>query len=100
MRRFASRAVRFFAFASFSLFSSLAFAQGRVDCSTLQSTILRRGVHYCVMLPPGYEKDTTRKYPVLYFLHGLGEKEQTLLRRGGWGLIEDLRQQNKVGDFL
>jgi S-formylglutathione hydrolase FrmB len=37
---------------------------------------------------------------VLYFLHGLGENEQTLFKTGGWNLIEDLRQQHKVGDFL
>jgi S-formylglutathione hydrolase FrmB len=52
------------------------------------------------MLPPGYEKEGSKKYPVLYFLHGLGEGEQTLLRSGGWGLIEDLRREGKIGDFL
>ena len=52
------------------------------------------------MLPASYEKDSAKKYPVLYFLHGLGENEQMLMNSGGWGLIEDLRQQNKVGDFL
>ena len=82
------------------LFSTLACGQGRIDCSTLQSKILHRDVRYCVMLPPSYEKDSGKKYPVLYFLHGLGENEQTLMNSGGWGLIEDLRQQNKVGDFL
>ena len=81
-------------------FSSLAFGQGRIDCSALRSAILHRSVHYCVMLPPSYEKETSKKYPVLYFLHGLGENEQTLLSSGGWGLIEDLRQQHRVGDFL
>jgi S-formylglutathione hydrolase FrmB len=75
-------------------------AQGRIDCSTVNSKILQRPVRYCVMLPPSYETDKNKKYPVLYFLHGLGENEQTLLRSGGWGLIEDLRQQHKVGDFL
>jgi len=75
-------------------------AQGRIDCSIVNSKILRRAVRYCVMLPPSYETDKEKKYPVLYFLHGLGENEQTLLRSGGWGLIEDLRQQHKVGDFL
>jgi S-formylglutathione hydrolase FrmB len=75
-------------------------AQGRIDCSTVNSKILRRPVRYCVMLPPSYETDKNKKYPVLYFLHGLGENEQTLLRSGGWWLIEDLRQQHKVGDFL
>ena len=82
------------------LSSSLAFTQGRIDCGALPSKILHRGVRYCVMLPSSYEKETGKKYPVLYFLHGLGENEQTLLRSGGWGLIEDLRQQHKVGDFL
>ena len=37
---------------------------------------------------------------MLYFLHGLGENEQTLFKTGGWNLIEDLRQQHKIGDFL
>ncbi len=75
-------------------------AQGRIDCASLNSKILHRPVRYCVMLPPSYETEKTESYPVLYFLHGLGENEQTLLRSGGWGLIEDLRQQHKVGDFV
>lgn len=75
-------------------------AQGRVDCASLDSKILHRPVRYCVMLPRSYETEKETKYPVIYFLHGLGENEQTLLRAGGWGLIEDLRQQHKVGDFV
>ena len=100
MRTFVCRVVRFLVLISFIFACSLAFAQGRIDCSSFSSHILHRDVHYCVMLPSDYEKATNRKYPVLYFLHGLGENEQTLLRSGGWGLIEDLRQQHKVGDFL
>ena len=82
------------------LLPTYAVAQGRIDCSAFDSLILHRAVRYCVMLPPNYGTDTQRKYPVLYFLHGLGENEQTLLRSGGWGLIEDLRHDHKVGDFL
>ena len=76
------------------------YAQGRVDCASLESKILHRPVRYCVMLPPSYETERSQQYPILYFLHGLGENEQTLLRAGGWGLIEDLRQQHKIGDFM
>lgn len=61
--------------------------------------MLHRAVRYCVMLPQNYETGNT-KYPAVYFLHGLGENEQTLLRSGGWDLIQDLRQQKKIGDFL
>jgi len=82
------------------LFHPSAGAQGRVDCSSFKGRILDWPVRYCVMLPPAYEKEGRKKYPVLYFLHGLGEGEQTLLRSGGWGLIEDVRREGKIGDFL
>jgi S-formylglutathione hydrolase FrmB len=56
------------------------------------------------MLPPDYDKATTgrspQRYPVLYFLHGLGDNEQTLFKSGGWGVIEDLRRQKQISDFL
>jgi S-formylglutathione hydrolase FrmB len=81
-------------------FSPLAPAQSRIDCGTLDSRILDRAVRYCVLLPSGYETDRDKRYPVLYFLHGLGENEQVLVRSGGWGLIEDLRQKRQIGEFL
>jgi len=37
---------------------------------------------------------------VLYYLHGLGDNEQTLFNSGGWTLLDDLRRQHKMGDFL
>lgn len=52
------------------------------------------------MLPPGYASDPGKQFPVLYFLHGLGANEQALLNSGGWGLIQDLQREHKVGDFL
>jgi len=81
---------------------NLASAQSRIDCNTLNSHLLGEVVHYCVLLPPGYDAPDAKgaRYPVLYFLHGLGENEQTLFKTGGWNLIEDLRQQHRVGDFL
>jgi S-formylglutathione hydrolase FrmB len=89
-----------FIFAFICCLPSCAFAEGRIDCSAFNSRILRRPIRYCVMLPPNYQTDTKTKYPVLYFLHGLRENEQTLLQSGGWGLIEDLRHDHKVGDLM
>jgi S-formylglutathione hydrolase FrmB len=81
-----------------------AHAQDRIDCNALQSHVLAQSVRYCVMLPPGYDAATSgrspRHYPVLYFLHGLGDNEQSLFKGGGWDLTEDLRRQNKISDFL
>jgi S-formylglutathione hydrolase FrmB len=75
-------------------------AQSRVDCSRIESKILARPVPYCVMLPPSYDKEKTRRYPVLYYLHGLGDNEQSLINAGGWNLYEDDLAQKKVGEFL
>ena len=78
----------------------LAHAQGRAECSVVRSAILARSVRYCAFLPASFEQDKTRRYPVLYYLHGLGDNEQSLLNSGGWDLIEDLRRQGKIGDFV
>src|SRR5579872_5963913 len=80
---------------------SITQAQSRMDCTAVSSKILHHDVRYCVLLPPGYQDATApRHYPVLYFLHGLGQNERTLFDTGGWALIEDLHQQNKIGNFL
>jgi S-formylglutathione hydrolase FrmB len=81
-----------------------ASAQNRTDCNAINSRILKQPVHYCVQLPSDYDardpKRVAQRYPVLYFLHGLGQNEQTLFDTGGWALIEDLRRQNKISNFL
>ena len=86
------------------LASCVATAQSRIDCSALNSRILKQVVHYCVYLPAGYDASAAdhppQRYPVLYFLHGLGDNEQTLFNTGGWTLLDDLRRQHKMGDFL
>ncbi len=94
------RILRHTLFALLLAFAPAALGQGRIDCSSFDGHILHRAVRYCVMLPSSYEKEPNKKYPVLYFLHGLGENEQALVRSGGWGLIEDLQRQHRVGDFL
>jgi S-formylglutathione hydrolase FrmB len=81
-----------------------AAGQSRIDCSALNSHILKQVVRYCVYLPAGYDGGTSahpaKRYPILYFLHGLGDNEQTLFNSGGWTLLDDLRKQGKMGDFL
>jgi S-formylglutathione hydrolase FrmB len=86
-----------------------AHAQGRIECGVVTSRILRQPVRYCAFLPSSYDataagKDlqakNVRRYPVLYDLHGLGDNEQSLLNTGAWSLIQDLREQHKIGEFL
>jgi S-formylglutathione hydrolase FrmB len=97
---------RFFAFLCllFAFPAGSAFAQSRIDCSALNSRILKRVAHYCVYLPSGYDASAQQKppkrYPVLYFFHGLGDNEQTLFNSGGWTMLDDLRNHQQMGDFL
>ena len=77
-----------------------ARAAGRAECRSAPSTILGRKVAYCVLLPPSYDAEKTRRYPVLYFLHGLGENEQVLPNSGAWNLIQDLWEERHIGEFL
>jgi S-formylglutathione hydrolase FrmB len=86
------------------LAAGFASAQSRIDCSAIRSRILKRDVRYCVYVPSGYDdgakKNPPKLYPVLYFLHGLGDNEQSLFNSGGWTFFDDLRNQHKMGDFL
>jgi len=77
-----------------------ARAAGRAECSSMPSAILHGPVPYCVLLPPSYDADKARRYPVLYFLHGIGENEQVLLDSGAWDLIQDLWDQKRLGEFV
>lgn len=80
--------------------AATALAAGRTECRTAPSKILAHPVPYCVFLPPSYDSAKEQKFPVLYFLHGLGENAQTLLNAGGWNIIENLWEQRQIGEFL
>jgi S-formylglutathione hydrolase FrmB len=77
-----------------------ARATGRAECLAAPSKILGHAVPYCAILPPSYDAQTARRYPVLYFLHGLGENEQILIASGGFSVIEDLWDSKNLGEFI
>lgn len=78
--------------------ATVALAQGRLDCAAYKSAILNGEVRFCVALPPAYDTDKTRRFPVIYYLHGLGEDERALLPL--WGIIGDQQQAGTVKQFL
>lgn len=54
-----------------------------------------------VYTPPGYEKDTKKKYPVLYLQHGWGEDETAWSNQGRANLIMDnLIAEGKIKPFI
>ncbi|MGA8037556.1 MAG: alpha/beta hydrolase family protein [Candidatus Acidiferrales bacterium] len=88
--------------AAFALATSSLRAQGQVraECRSVPSKILGHAVRYCAFLPPSYDANSAAKYPVLYYLHGLGGNEQVLLRAGGMNILQDLLDQKKIGEFI
>jgi S-formylglutathione hydrolase FrmB len=89
-------------FALALLFAFTTGAQERADCRAFRSAVLHSSVRYCVFLPASYASSSANAlhYPVLYSLHGLGGNAQAMALSGEWTLLQDLRRQHKVGDFL
>jgi len=75
-------------------------ATGRVECNSIPSKILNRAVPYCIVLPPSYDADKARHFSILYFLHGLGDNEQSFIHTGAWNLTEDMREKGEMREFL
>lgn len=71
-----------------------------LECNDIQSTILGRGVSYCVALPADYQSSGTRRYPTLYFLHGLFESDRSWADRGGKEILDGLLAKGEVGPFI
>ena len=75
-------------------------AGSRVQYKTFHSDLIGRDLNYAIYLPPSYEA-STRKFPVLYFLHGLNENEMRWSTRGGADLVFDkLVAEKKIGEFI
>jgi S-formylglutathione hydrolase FrmB len=77
-----------------------ALGAGRVDCGAVKSTYARANVPYCALLPPSYDRQPNKRFPVLYLLHGLGDNHQSIINNGIWNLIEGLQEEKKIGEFV
>ena len=53
-----------------------ASAAGRTESRSFFSPILGRQMPFIVHLPPGYDTELNRRYPVLYMLHGLSGTDE------------------------
>jgi enterochelin esterase-like enzyme len=57
--------------------------------------------HAFVYTPPDYDKNNTKRYPVLYLQHGAGEDETGWVRQGYTGFIMDnLLAEGKTKPFI
>jgi S-formylglutathione hydrolase FrmB len=82
------------------IFTTTSFAASRVECGRVPSKYVGSDVSYCALLPPSFATNTTKTFPILYLLHGLGDNEQTLINSGIWNMVEELQTQKQIGDFV
>jgi S-formylglutathione hydrolase FrmB len=80
--------------------AATSFAAERVQCGSLASHIMPRSFGYCALLPPSYDAQSAKRFPVLYFLHGLGGDQTFLVSTGGWSMIENAWEQKRFREFV
>lgn len=73
---------------------------GGVDYGALQSASLGKELKFAILLPPSYQTDTKRRYPVLYFLHGMNGNEHEFERRGVAAAVNKMREEGKIGELI
>jgi S-formylglutathione hydrolase FrmB len=77
----------------------LAAAPGTVQCDSVPSKVLDRPVDYCIDLPADYTT-SGKRYPVLYFLHGLFGNDHRWIDRGGKEIFDRLTADGTIGQFI
>jgi S-formylglutathione hydrolase FrmB len=79
----------------------VAPAGSRVQYKTYPSKLLAKELRYGLYLPPSYDTSPGKRYPVLYFLHGLQENEMRWSSRGHTDLLLDrMIGDGKIGEFV
>ena len=74
---------------------------GVIEIKSFMSTPLKRLRRFYVYLPPQYESEPTRKFPVLYLKHGSGDTESNWSEDGRAGVImENLIAEGKSKPML
>jgi S-formylglutathione hydrolase FrmB len=71
-----------------------------VQYASFHSEALGADLAYAIQLPPSYNDQTKRRYPVLYFLHGMFGNEREFERRGVAAEIDKLRASGVIGDLI
>jgi len=77
-----------------------AETSAKIECASVSSALLGHSVGFCVVFPPGYEASSNKRYPTLYFLHGLFEDEHSWIDRGGEQIWESLTGQGELTNFI
>ena len=88
-------------FANGAYYAIKDVSHGDVRIKKYYSKVTNSWRQFYVYTPPGYDNNTSKKYPVLYILHGGGEDERGWATQGKTDLILDnLIAENKAEPML
>jgi endo-1,4-beta-xylanase len=65
---------------------------------TVHSKSMDRDIGYNIFLPASYEKDTDKRYPVVYYLHGASGTELSAYELGD--VVSDVSKAGKISDTI
>lgn len=72
----------------------------RVEERTFFSAALERTMPYLAYVPPGYDSDPWRRYPVLYMLHGIGGLNTEWISLGLLTSADEMMRTGEIPPFL
>ena len=64
------------------------------------SSTMKKNVPVGVILPKGYLDNPTKRYPVIYALHGANGSWETFVRDNGGGLADEMRRLSDAYGFI
>ena len=73
---------------------------GRIETGSLTTDLLRTPLNYRVYLPPCYDQQAERRYPVLYLIHGQGYSDDQWDRLGTDEAADGLIAAGELPPFL
>lgn len=75
--------------------------QSKIVTDSIYSEVLKAHRAYNIFLPKSYETDTSRKYPILYLLHGMGGDENAWSELGRTAqILDNLIAQGKAKPMI
>jgi len=74
--------------------------KGRIEIGNFYTHLLTQVLQYRVYLPPCYDQDWPRRYPVLYLIHGQSYNDDQWDRLGADETADDLISSGEVPPFI
>jgi enterochelin esterase-like enzyme len=74
--------------------------QGHVEIEDLTTDLLPQPLQYHIYLPPCYDEQTDRYYPVLYLIHGKDATDSQWVYLGATGAIDRLVAKGELPPFI